>query len=148
MARRSFGLLLTAWVFCLKNLKKLTTRSNFFLIGFRIFFSISLKKNYTSKISNDHGTILIFSFKNLFFLQFSLFLSGILINNFILKIKDYVRLYELIGKMLGLALYNGFNVDVSFHNILFKLLLKDCQFTVNDLKYFDNSMYKSLCWIQ
>jgi hypothetical protein len=50
--------------------------------------------------------------------------------------------------MLGLALYNGFNVDVSFHNILFKLLLKDETFSITDLKYLDNSMYKSLSWIQ
>lgn len=50
--------------------------------------------------------------------------------------------------MLGLALYNRFNVDVSFHNILFKLLLKDEILTIDDLKYMDNSMHKSLSWIQ
>lgn len=54
--------------------------------------------------------------------------------------------YKFIGQMLGLALYNNYHVDVSLENLIFKHLL-DEKIDLDDLKFYDFTMYNSLKWI-
>jgi len=48
--------------------------------------------------------------------------------------------------MLALALYNSYHVDVSLNNLIFKHILNE-PVHLEDLKFYDFTMYNSLKWM-
>ena len=50
--------------------------------------------------------------------------------------KDLADEYRLLGKLMGLAFYNGVHLDITFTPAVYKRLLKN-QITLRDLKEFD-----------
>ena len=92
-------------------------RKEFFMLVTRKLFDV----NYGMFIYNEKSRLFWFN-----------------INSFEAKIK-----YELIGTILGLALFNGIILDIKFPLVIYKKLLgiSPC---LNDLKEYDPELYNSL----
>ena len=92
-------------------------RKEFFMLVTRKLFDV----NYGMFIYNEKSRLFWFN-----------------INSFEAKIK-----YELIGTILGLALFNGIILDIKFPLVIYKKLLgiSPC---LNDLKEYDQELYNSL----
>jgi len=68
--------------------------------------------------------------------KFLLFLSILKAKHIFLKRKDFVQLFDMFGKMVGLALYNQFNVDIDLDLSLFKHILHR-SVCLDDLEHVD-----------
>ena len=59
--------------------------------------------------------------------------------------KDMADEYRLLGKLMGLAFYNGVHLDINFTPAVYKRLLKN-QITLRDLKEFDPVLITNRIW--
>lgn len=60
---------------------------------------------------------------------------------------NHIMLYEFIGRAIGIAVFNGYNVPINLEQSIYKYLL-EVDVDISDLKDIDLSYYNSLKWIQ
>ena len=60
--------------------------------------------------------------------------------------KEEVIKYELIGKILGLSIYNGILLDIKFHLALYKKLIK-VEPNLEDIKEIDGELYNNFNYL-
>uniref|UniRef100_A0A0N5CCC7 E3 ubiquitin-protein ligase n=1 Tax=Strongyloides papillosus TaxID=174720 RepID=A0A0N5CCC7_STREA len=70
----------------------------------------------------------------------------VIIANDSTKVKNYLKWFELCGRVIGLALIHRCLIDTFFSKPFYKLLL-GIPYTVDDLKDMDIEYYNSLKWI-
>ncbi|CCI44949.1 unnamed protein product [Albugo candida] len=85
--------------------------------------------------------------------EFGLFQStkgerfGYWINASSVQITDHLLHYEFVGRLIGKALIEGYNMKVSLALPLIKHLL-GVPISFSDLEYLDEDLHKNVCWIK
>lgn len=68
------------------------------------------------------------------------------VTNPTIYLNEYLLYYEFIGKVIGKALFDKITIGQNFNKIILKHLMNYSinQFTIEDLKYYDKEIYRSL----
>ena len=108
-----------------------------------------LKIKFLGEIAEDWGGVkkefFMLLIKQLFDVNYGMFIYNEKSRLFWFNLNSYEEIikYELIGTIIGLAVYNGVMLDVKFPSVIYKKLLgiEPC---LNDLKQYDEELYNNL----